>query len=70
MISNQEMFQKLLRVLFQFDCAGLDFGIYRIMNYKREVVTSIDRPGCFRPEQQWLRRDSHPLDSTHLITAH
>ena len=31
-------FQQLLRELFQFDCADLDFGIYRIMNYKREVI--------------------------------
>jgi len=27
-----------LRELFQFDCADLDFGIYRIMNYKRAVI--------------------------------
>lgn len=31
-------FQQLLRELFQFDSADLDFGIYRIMNYKRDVV--------------------------------
>jgi adenine-specific DNA-methyltransferase len=31
-------FQNLLRELFQFDCADLDFGIYRIMNYKRAVL--------------------------------
>jgi adenine-specific DNA-methyltransferase len=31
-------FQQLLRELFQFDCADLDFGIYRIMNHKRDVV--------------------------------
>ncbi|MDI6740905.1 MAG: site-specific DNA-methyltransferase, partial [Candidatus Edwardsbacteria bacterium] len=31
-------FQALLRELFQFDCADLDFGIYRIMNYKRGVI--------------------------------
>ena len=31
-------FQELLRELFQFDCADLDFGIYRIMNHKREAV--------------------------------
>ena len=35
---NQEKFQHLLRELFQFDCADLDFGIYRIMNHKREVI--------------------------------
>ena len=33
-----EKFQGLLRELFQFDCADLDFGIYRIMNQKRDVV--------------------------------
>ena len=38
MTSCIEKFQKLLRELFQFDCADLDFGIYRIMNYKRDVV--------------------------------
>ena len=37
-------FQHLLRELFQFDCADLDFGVYRIMNHKREVVDRyIDR---------------------------
>lgn len=31
-------FQGLLKKLFQFDCAELDFGIYRIMNQKRAVI--------------------------------
>jgi adenine-specific DNA-methyltransferase len=31
-------FQRLLRELFQFDCADLDFGIYRILNHKRDVI--------------------------------
>ena len=35
---NLEKFQDLLRELFQFDCADLDFGIYRIMNHKRGVI--------------------------------
>jgi adenine-specific DNA-methyltransferase len=34
MTSHRGKFQQLLRELFQFDCADLDFGIYRIMNYK------------------------------------
>jgi adenine-specific DNA-methyltransferase len=33
-----EKFRHLLRQLFQFDCADLDFGIYRILNYKRKQV--------------------------------
>ena len=41
---EQARFQHLLRELFQFDCADLDFGVYRIMNHKREVVDRyIDR---------------------------
>ncbi len=31
-------FQCLLRELFQFDSADLDFCIYRIMNHKRAVI--------------------------------
>ena len=38
MSENQVKFQNLLRELFQFDCADLDFGIYRVMNYKRAVI--------------------------------
>ncbi len=38
MTSCREKFQELLRGLVQFDCTDLDFGIYRIMNYKRDVI--------------------------------
>ncbi len=38
MSTSLEKFQNLLRELFQFDCAELDFGIYRIMNHKRDVI--------------------------------
>ena len=38
MSNSLERFQNLLRQLFQFDCADLDFGIYRILNYKRQQV--------------------------------
>jgi len=33
-----QKFQGLLEELFQFDATDLDFGIYRIMNYKRGVI--------------------------------
>jgi len=36
--TNLEKLQGLLRNVFQFDSAELDFGIYRIMNYKRDVI--------------------------------
>ncbi len=35
---NREKLQSLLRELFQFDSADLDFGIYRIMNQKRDEI--------------------------------
>ena len=35
---NRKKLQSLLRELFQFDCADLDFGIYRIMNHKRDEI--------------------------------
>ncbi|KAA0131597.1 site-specific DNA-methyltransferase [Gimesia chilikensis] len=38
MATNFEKLQKLLEELFQLDQADLDFGIYRIMNQKREEV--------------------------------
>jgi len=34
----RQKLQSLLRELFQFDCADLDFGIYRIMNHKRAEI--------------------------------
>ncbi len=38
MRTPREKFQDLLKGLFQFDCAELDFGTYRIMNQKRTVI--------------------------------
>ena len=38
MLSPRKKFQELLRELFQFGSADLDFGIYRIMNFKRDAI--------------------------------
>lgn len=38
MATNFEKLQKLLEELFQLDQADLDFGIYRIMNQKRDEI--------------------------------
>jgi hypothetical protein len=39
-----EKFQELLREIFQFESSDLDFGIYRILNYKqKEVKEFIDQ---------------------------
>ena len=43
MESARDKFQQLLRELFQFDSSDLDFGIYRIMNYKRDVIEKFIR---------------------------
>ena len=33
-----QKFQDLLKRLFQFEASDLDFGIYRILNYKRDRI--------------------------------
>jgi len=44
MSENRRKLQNLLRELFQFDAADLDFGIYAVMNRKRaEVARFIER---------------------------
>lgn len=35
---NRERLQDLLRELFQFDAADLDFGVYRILNQRRDEI--------------------------------
>lgn len=37
-IESREKVKRLLRELFQFDTQDLDFGIYRIMNFKRDAI--------------------------------
>ncbi len=37
-MTNEEKFKKLLTELFQFETSDLDFGIYKIINYKREKI--------------------------------
>lgn len=38
MSADLSQFKNLLRELFQFDHADLDFGIYRILNRKRDQI--------------------------------
>ena len=56
---NLTKFQNLLRELFQFDCADLDFGIYRIMNHKRDVVEQFITQQL--PDHVATELDSGPL---------
>lgn len=38
LMDARQRFQELLRMLFQFDCQELDFGVYRILNLKRQQI--------------------------------
>ena len=40
MTNHRTKLKTLLRELFQFDAADLDFGIYRIMNQRRAEIES------------------------------
>ncbi|MDZ7345719.1 MAG: transposase [candidate division KSB1 bacterium] len=53
-----EKFQYPLHKLFRFDCADLDFGIYRIMNYKRQVIEKWITEDLPRTVSDELRRDA------------
>ncbi len=37
-MDSLQKFQELLKTIFQFDSSDLDFGIYRILNYKRREI--------------------------------
>lgn len=56
MSTPREKFQKLLRELFQFDSADLDFGIYRIMNHKRAVIQQFIEKDLLNAVSEELRK--------------
>lgn len=45
MTDYKTRFQNSLRELFQFNAADLDFGIYRILNFKREPIDNFIQEG-------------------------
>jgi len=62
-----EKFQGLPRELFQFDCAELDFGVYRIMNHNRGVIekfTLTDLPRYVAEELKRRRKTWNGTKST------
>ena len=66
--TNLSKFQGLLRELFQFDCADLDFGIYRIMNHKRDAVERFITEQL--PASVTAELDSGPLAQQAWAEAH
>jgi adenine-specific DNA-methyltransferase len=55
-ISPQDKLRSLLRELFQFDSADLDFGIYRIMNMKREAIEQFIENGLIEAVSKELHK--------------
>lgn len=59
-----EKFQKLLEQLFQFESSDLDFGIYRILNYKRDKIKSfIQNQLREKVETEFAKHKSERLDN-------
>lgn len=59
MTAPREKFQALLKKLFQFDNAELDFGIYRIMNHKRAVIERFIEDDLIKGLDKELKRGAH-----------
>ena len=59
MATPREKFQVLLKKLFQFDNAELDFGIYRIMNHKRAVIERFIETDLIKGLDEELKRGAH-----------
>ncbi len=57
MSENLNKLKAILREMFQLDQADLDFGIYRIMNQKREEI------------EQFLDRDLLPCPVTRCLLS-
>jgi len=59
--------QSLLRKLFQFESADLDFGIYRIMNKKRDVIEKFIEKDLIAVVDAEFGKVSH-ADKAQLLT--
>ena len=46
MQTSQQKLQELLQQLFRADNADLDFGIYRIINYRRDQIQNSLMKNC------------------------
>jgi len=63
MATPREKFQALLKKLFQFDNAELDFGIYRIMNHKRAVIEHFIETDLIKGLDEELKRGAHAQEA-------
>jgi adenine-specific DNA-methyltransferase len=65
--TNFEKFKRLLRELFMFDQADLDFGIYRIMNSKRDEITAFLEKDLL-PQVRTALGELEAVDHAALVT--
>lgn len=56
--SPVEKLQSLLQTIFQFESADLDFGIYRIMNCKRDVILKFIEKDLVKAISEELKKGS------------
>ena len=62
-----ERFQTLLESLFQFDASDLDFGIYRILNFKRDQIRKfIQKDLKDKVEKAFAKQKDERLDNIGL----
>ena len=59
MTSTEQKFRDLLKELFRFDRADLDFGIYRIMNLKRDEIQQFMDADLLPQVRQVLERSQN-----------
>ena len=51
---NKEKLKRFLMEMFQFDQSDLDFGIYKIMNQKREIISKFMNIDLFQEIEKSL----------------
>jgi len=54
-IESREKVKRLLKTLFQFDMQDLDFGIYRIMNFKRKEIEKFIEDDLIKAAEEELK---------------
>ena len=55
-IESREKVKRLLKELFQFDMQDLDFGIYRIMNFKRKEIEKFIEDDLIKAAKEEFRK--------------
>ena len=66
---NKEKLKKILSEMFQFDQSDLDFGIYRIMNQKREEIENFMNKELFIKIEKYIEplKNSTSVDKVEKI---